>query len=645
LTRRILSFFLADARSAWKTYRIAIQRSHAFFGKAVGHLSRHLIQLQIGRDVARPIRLNNSFFSKKLFIFKHKLILMKKIFASFFILVSSSIYSQAPTFQWAKGMGGPNNDCGSSIVLDGSGNVYTTGYFSGTVDFDPGAGTFTLSSGLGNDVFISKLDALGNFIWAKNLGGSGFDNGNSIVLDGLGNVYTTGFFSGTADFDPGAGTFNLTSAGDRDIFISKLDASGNFIWAKSMGGAGRDYGNSIALDGSGNVYTTGFFFGGPADFDPGAGIFNLTSAGNMDIFISKLDASGNFIWAKNLGDVSDDEGTSIAIDGLGNVYTTGFFGGTVDFDPGAGIFNLSSVGSWDIFISKLDSSGNFIWATSMGGAASDQGLSILLDGSANVYTTGYYVGTADFDPGAGVFNLTCVGFEDIFISKLDSSGNFIWAKSMGGSGTDQGFSIVLDGSDNIYTTGLFQGTSDFDPGATVFNLTSGGTEDIFISKLDSSGNFIWAESIGGAGSDGGYSIALDGPTIIYTTGAFGLTTDFDPGAGTFNLTSAGSGDVFVLKLSASPTGIEAEENNMNAFNIFPNPNNGKFDINFILNNSAQVKYQMTDVLGKTIYVSPTQAFSSGKNKIQVDLDFVPAGIYFIQVNFEKGISTYKIIIQ
>jgi len=184
-------------------------------------------------------------------------------------------------------------------------------------------------------------------------GGTSHDGGNSIALDAFGNVYTTGHFEGTADIDPGAGVFNLTSAGLYDIFISKLDASGNFAWAKAMGGAGYEYGLSIALDADGNVYTTGGFFSATVDFDPGGGVLNLTSAGGYDIFISKLDASGNFAWAKAMGGTTRDQAGSIALDDSGNVYTTGYFHDTPDFDPGAGVFNLTSAGNSDIFVHKM----------------------------------------------------------------------------------------------------------------------------------------------------------------------------------------------------------------------------------------------------------------------------------------------------
>jgi hypothetical protein len=199
--------------------------------------------------------------------------------------------------------------------------------------------------------------------------------------------------------------YNLTSAGGVNIFISKLDASGNFIWAKSMGGLLDSYANFIAVDGFGNVYTTGAFYG-MADFDPGTGTYNLTSLGNTDIFLSKLDSSGNFIWAKRTGSTQQDQGNCIIADTLGNIYISGFFTGIVDFDPGAGIVNLSSAGSADIFILKLNTSGNFIWARNLGGSSVDESSSLTSDPFGNIYITGDFQAIADFDPAPGIYNLT-----------------------------------------------------------------------------------------------------------------------------------------------------------------------------------------------------------------------------------------------
>ncbi|MCO6487452.1 MAG: SBBP repeat-containing protein [Phaeodactylibacter sp.] len=466
---------------------------------------------------------------------------------------SISLSAQTVDFLWAKKMGGIYYDEGHSITVDADGNVYTTGWFRGTVDFDPGMGTYNLVSFAEmEDIFVSKLDASGNLVWAKQLGGDGADYGYSIAVDADGNVYTVGRFYGTADFDPGPESYNLTGMYN-EVFVSKLDASGNFLWAKQLGGDGDDIGRSIAIDADGNVYTTGWFRG-TADFDPGPGIYTLISTNEVeDIFISKLDASGDFVWAKQLGGPHDDLGYSIAVDADGNVYTAGRFDNTADFDPGIGTYYLNGT-SGDAFVSKLNASGDFLWAKQLGGPNNDVASSITVDTDGNLYITGWFDGTADFDPGPGTYILTSNVITDVFVSKLNASGEFVWAKQLGGEGYDYGYSISVDIDKNVYITGSFQGTTDFDPGPGIYGLTSfGNMDDIFVSKLGASGNFLWAKQMGGMSQDWGFSIAVDADKNVYTTGLFRNTADFDPGPGTYNLTATiwdvtATWDVFVVKL-------------------------------------------------------------------------------------------------
>ena len=472
-----------------------------------------------------------------------------KLITLILIIAGFSFNTQAQNYVWAKNMGGASsNQRGEDIAVDASGNVYTIGYFEETADFDPGSNTFDLTTVGEFDVFISKLDASGNFVWAKQLGGTDEEEGYSITVDASGNVYTTGFFNGTVDFDPSSSIFNLTAEGGSDIFISKLDASGNFVWAKNIGGEEDDAGNSITVDASGNIYLTGYFEE-TVDFDPNAGTFNLTSISSNDIFVVKLDASGNLIWAKHMGGTSSTRGEAIVLDESGNSYITGGFGGTTDFDPNSGIENLTAIGNTDIFVVKLDALGNYIWAKSIGGSENDEGFGIAVDASGNVYTTGYFRTTVDFDPGAGTESLSAVNKEDIFISKLDASGNYVWARNMGGANFDRGFDITADASGNIYATGNFNGTVDFDAGVNTENLTAIGNDDIFILKLDASGNYVWAKNMGGTSYDIGFGIAVDASDNIYTVGDFRGVADFDPNSGTENLTALGIIDTFVSKLS------------------------------------------------------------------------------------------------
>ena len=479
---------------------------------------------------------------------------MNKIILTITCIIAAIIANaQSPSLQWVENMGGTAAETSSkSITTDAAGNVYTTGYFIGTVDFDPGSGSLNLSTApndVSGDVFITKCNSSGNLIWAKQMGGTSQDYTTSIAVDPSGNVYITGNFYGTADFNPGVGTFNYTSAGYSDIFIAKLDGSGNFVWAKRVGGTDVDGASSIAVDPSFNVLITGVF-SGSVDFDPGLGTYNLTTTGAYDIFILKLYGGGSLNWAKDLGENSDDYGITIASDASGNVHTMGTFIGTTDFDPGAGIYNLTS-SDRDVFVLKLNASGNFIWAKQLGGTGIESGAMLRVDVSGQVYIAGYFTQTADFDPGPGTFSLTPVGI-DIFVSKLDNSGNFIWAKQIKSSNTSFGSvrSFVVDNSGNVYTTGIFSGSIDFDPGlgAIILNSQMNG-QDAFISKLDLNGNFMWAQQIGGAQADEAASIALDGSGNIYTTGNFRAIVDFDSGPGISYLTANGNPDAFLLKLS------------------------------------------------------------------------------------------------
>jgi len=352
--------------------------------------------------------------------------------SSFLILaiIFVEAIANSQSFEWAKQTGGTSTDIGRSITVDAAGNVYSVGYFQGSVDFDPGPGNAILNSSGDNDIFIQKMDANGNYIWAKSMGGTLDDRGYSITVDPSGSIYTTGYFRDNVDFDPGTGTDNLIALGETDVFIQKLDSSGNFIWARQMGGLSFDAGYSIVEDGSGNIYTVGYFWG-VADFNPGGGILYLTSDGFSDVFVQKLDTSGNFIWAKRIGGTNEVFGNSVSVDGSGNVYTIGDFKGTVDFDPSAGTENLTSNGFEDIFIQKMTASGNLSWVKQMGGIDTDEGRSIKIDPLGNVYSTGFFLDIVDFDPGTGSADLNG-GSGDIYVLKLDPNGNYIWAKRMGG---------------------------------------------------------------------------------------------------------------------------------------------------------------------------------------------------------------------
>jgi len=281
------------------------------------------------------------------------------------------------------------------------------------------------------------------------------------------------------------------------------------------------------VEASGSSYTTGYFEGTMT-----VGSTTLTAVGDRDIFMIKLDPDGNPVWAQSLGGTSRDQGYSVAVDASGSSYTTGYFQGTMT----VGSTTLTSAGSDDIFMIKLDLDGNPVWAQSFGGTSRDQGYSIAVDASGSSYTTGYFQGTMT----VGSTTLTSAGSDDIFMIKLDLDGNPVWAQSFGGNDDDEGNGIAVDASGSSYTTGYFLGNMTV--GST--SLTAVGLTDIYMIKLDLDGNPVSAQSFGGTGVDVGNGIAVEASGSSYTTGFFQGTMT----VGNTTLTSAGSDDIFMIKL-------------------------------------------------------------------------------------------------
>jgi len=406
-------------------------------------------------------------------------------------------YDAAGNFLWAKTMGGSRTDYGQGIAVDDSGNVYVTGYFTDSVNFNPGGSGGMLTAVVARDVFLAKYDTGGNYLWAKSMGGGGNDQSQGVAVDGSGNVFVTGWFnSDTANFNLGSSGGMLINVGPglSDAFLAKYDAGGSFIWAKNMGGSNADQGQSVAVDGSGNVYVTGYFASDTADFNLGSSGGTLTTAGDDDVFLAKYDAGGNYIWARSMGGSNSDNGYGVAVDGSGNVYCTGNFRlDTADFNPGGSGGTLTTAGNYDIFLAKYDAGGNYIWARSMGGSSSDNGYGVAVDGSGNVYVTGFFQSdTANFNPAHSNGTLTTAGGVDIFLAKYDAGGNYLWAKNMGGNKGDYGQGIAVDGSGNVYGTGYFNAIATFDFASGV-QLTSGGSTDIYLVKFgcsDTSSSYL-----------------------------------------------------------------------------------------------------------------------------------------------------------
>lgn len=469
--------------------------------------------------------------------------------AILYLLLPSLTYSQNVAFNWVKQVGSKehlsNSHCAYSIATDRSGNVLTTGYYTGNkVDFDPStnaADTFYLNAA-SEGTFISKLNKDGAMVWTKSVLA---EEGFGIAVDQDDNIYVTGEFNGTVDFNPGPGIYNLTYLGFwKAAFILKLNAQGDFLWARKIEDA-----NSfdIALDPGGNCYVTGTI--------------------NASSFVAKYSASGNQVLYKEFGSGVMGAGAmaqDIAIDASGNMLLTGRYAGIVDFDPGPAVFNMTTVDANYIFVLKLDAAGNFNWVKGMGSqnfpgyVTINTGWSINTDADNNVLVTGKFYQTVDFNPGnIPAMPLTAIYTNDgaSFIMKLKSTGTVAWVRKIDRA---FGYAIDADPSGSVYSAGVFTGTTDFDPGAGSEIRTPWNSSDVYLSKLDSSGAFIWSKQMGGTRADVARAMVLDKSRNIYTTGFFSGTADYNPDADTFLLTTDTPGttglyNIFIHKLGCTDT--------------------------------------------------------------------------------------------
>jgi hypothetical protein len=428
--------------------------------------------------------------------------------------------AQNHEFKWANGMGGLDRDETVAVACDKAGNTYTTGYFRGTVDFDPGSAVKNIKSQGKGDIFIQKFNSKGVMVWTKTIGSSNFEGGEEIEVDSDGNVYVTGQFETRLDFDPGAKQHFINSIGLFDAFLLKLDSKGDFIFAKGFGGFGLDYGQAVQVDKAKNIYVTGTYTV-KADMNPDLGKWDyIKSVGKSDVFVVKLNSSGVYQWAKSMGGTSYERINDFKIDRYGNLHFIGHFLDTADFDPGSGTANLKTDPNiFTTFVVKLNSSGNYVWAKQLGTEINTFGASLAIDQSGNVYSTGSYSDTADFDPSSSKYFLKSNGSDDAYVVKLNSAGKFQWAKSLGGPSSELGEALEIAPNGNVVITGECRGRSDMNPGKDSFILNGKNhLTEAFVAVLDSKGDFVNAFTIAGNTRSIGRDITIDQKSQIHVCG-------------------------------------------------------------------------------------------------------------------------------
>jgi hypothetical protein len=555
---------------------------------------------------------------------------MKNIIFTIALIIGSS-YSNAQIIISA---GAAGQEYSKDIDIDNQGNIVSAGYFFNTVDFDPSANTNYRTSVGFADNYIAKYSTNGSLIWVTSFGSTGVDIPHSVVTDNNNNIILTGYFSNTCDFDPGASVAVKTSNGGRDAYIAKYDSSGNFQWVITYGSDSLDDAFNLDVDAQGNIYWTGVIEGTVT-----VGTTTFTTQVE-DVVFGKISPSGTILWVKQVGGSGIDEGSGIILDNNGDIIHTGYFQTTVDFDPNAGVSNLTSSGGFDTYFGKYDTSGNLIWMKKIGGPGVDIGApgGITIDNLNNIYIAGNAGVNCDYDPNAGTVTHIMNGTTDWFVAKYDNNGNHILSFTVGGTGQDQAHRLTTDNQQNIYVTGWFRISANFNPNGTALTLTgncTGGGHDGYIAKYNSSGVCQWAKQFGGVvnGTDQltlGTSVKLLNQQQVVFSGRFHGNNAFAsiPISPTTN--SNGASDMFICLLDSNGnyqsvlTAIDFNEQ-MSAFKIYPNPTS---DFIFI-NTQNQIK-------GVSIYNVVGQKMESKLDNNKINVSNLVNGTYFIKITAQTG---------
>jgi hypothetical protein len=570
--------------------------------------------------------------------------------ALFILLFMVAVSGSDARAQLAFGLGGTSGDQGRAVAVDATGNTYITGFFNGTVAFDPSPGVeFELTAPPGAEAaFIASYDPAGALRYALSFKGEG----NGIAVDDDGNVFAIGELgSGGVDVDPGPDEVLLDWLDGR-VFVVSYDPNGNFRFGFNVGGGITNLveaGKGIALDGSGNLYITGLV-NDDTDFDPTvAGELIITNNGFTDSFLASYTNIGGLLFAIGIGGRFSDDGVGIATDPAGNSYLTGTFWDTVDFDPGPGIEPLVSVGNKDIYLASYTASGGFRFALSAGGGFDDLGIAVAVDATGNSFVTGAFKDQADFDPGPAEHLLTSAGNEDFYLASYTDMGDFRFAFGLGSSNPMLGYGIAVDDMGLPYVTGYFTNSVDFDPGPSDYTVS--GTGDTFVAGYTNSGEFSFAyrfPDIGLQVADSGQGIALDSIGRTHVIGTFSNIKDFDPGPGLLEVTSNGNSDVFLSRNLSFPSAVGPDRFHVASATLtsgFPNPTSGQMRFNLAVQEASYVRVSVYDLAGRLVSKLQDGYLPSGAERTLVIAgESFPSGHYFVRLDDHLGSGVQRLVI-
>jgi hypothetical protein len=555
---------------------------------------------------------------------------MKNILAFLLVLYLPACASaQVLSLQWAKVLTGTGYVNASHSATDAQGNLYIVGNFSNIADLDPGAGVLNLDAAQGAG-YLAKYDGQGDLAWAFQLNA----DPDLVEVDNNGNVYICGSFNSAADFDPGAGTAQLTPSSTFNMFLAKYSSGGNYINAFNLEQTASAAIAAITSDLNGNIIITGRFEDS-LDLDPSVGSqLIISNGGNDDAFIAKYTSAGSIVYGFKLSTSGTDRGSCVVSDAQGNVYAGGTFVTSVDLDPGAGsaIFTLPGING---YLAKYDPSGNYL-----NGYAFDGTLyQVDLDPSGNIFLSGRMTDSMDADPGAGVSMIYFSGFNDSYLIKLDASGNFQSAKALWGNAQYQATGLTANSQGNFYFYGYMTDSVDLDPASNAGLYESQGGQDIFLGRYD--GNLTLSESYGwgSAGTDRITMVNCSSPGNVWMTGYFTGSIDMDLGVNSAILNSPSAAGALIARYSDGTANIPSNEQ----VTVHPQVIGVKdaviVDLSNVQNINADIR--VLNMLGQTI----AEARHHSGNMVRLDLSNIASQVCVVTVTNNGTTFTTKVWIE
>jgi hypothetical protein len=558
---------------------------------------------------------------------------MKRVLSvGIFVLVCTSVFAQ--NYTWFKQFGGTGDNRASLMHVDSNGDLIVAGMYYGTSDFDPSGNVAEFTTNGWYDVFVAKYDNTGALIWVKTFGSTEWDYANALYVDEADNIYVGGHYGATMDIDPGPGETLLVPSGGLSAYLLKLNSAGEYQWSRNLTG-GTDLRVTAIRKGPQGIVVGGSFWGTCQFNNEGSSVELTSVSSSQDVFVLTVDFAGVFVDVKQVGNAGQNIPKGFDMDVQGNIYFSCEFEGSIDVDPGPGISTLVANNDSDYrqFIAKYSPTMELIWAKMPEFPSYSQIRHLKVYTNDEIVAIGCYKDSIRFEEFGDDEWYFPVGDDDQFIIKFNADGQLLWLRSFGNEEEDDTGKLHIDQEGNIYMYDRFEGTLDADPGTGVHEVSSVGSHDNYILKLDPDGNFLWF-----------LQDSTDYP-VSYYVGALAsgvqndlyLAYNFYQEMGLIqndqlaSFTSVADFDILLIQLKADNY-LALNEQDKQVFSVHPNPVNEFLYISGMSTEEAAA-FRVVNMAGQTVLTGIT----NGK----IDMSELNAGMYILQI--KEG--SYRIVVE